>query len=72
MTSPELLTWPSSDQKFSRSEVSAVVGTGDAVWERATRDVRRWQVKTASGFAVHSTGPVSTGERVVVTARVLG
>lgn len=71
MTNPELPVWPSSDKLFSRSEVSAIVGTGDAVWALATRDVLRWRVKTASGFAVDSTGPVSVGERVVVTGRVL-
>ncbi|TFC30730.1 DUF1990 domain-containing protein [Cryobacterium sp. MDB1-18-2] len=71
MTSPELRDWPSSDGGYRRSEVSAVVGRGDSVWERATRDVLRWRVKTASGFAVDSTGPVSPGDRVTVTARVL-
>ena len=71
MTSPELSDWPVSDRRYRRSEASAVVGHGDAVWERATRGVLRWQVKTASGFAVDSTGPVSEGDRVVVTARVL-
>ena len=71
MTSPELREWPSSDRGYRRSEVSAVVGSGDAVWERVTRDVLRWRVKTASGFAVDSTGRVSQGDRVVVTARLL-
>jgi uncharacterized protein (UPF0548 family) len=70
MTSPELRGWPASDRRFSRSEVSAVVGSGDAVWERVTRDVLRWRVKTESGFAVDSTRPVSRGDRVVVTARL--
>jgi uncharacterized protein (UPF0548 family) len=71
LTSPELREWPSSDSGYSRSEVSAVVGQGDVVWERVTRDVLRWRVKTASGFAVDSSGPVSPGDRVVVTARLL-
>ena len=71
MTSPELRDWPSSDRGYRRSEVSSVGGSGDAVWERVTRDVLRWRVKTASGFAVDSTGPVSQGDRVVVTARRL-
>ena len=47
------------------------MGRGDAVWERVTRDVLRWRVKTARGFAVDSTGPVSQGDCVVVTARLL-
>ncbi|WP_241980777.1 DUF1990 domain-containing protein [Cryobacterium sp. Hh11] len=68
MTSPDLRDWPASDPRFRRSEVSAVVGRGDAVWERAARDVLRWRVKTASGFAVDSPGAVSPGDRVIVTA----
>ncbi|WP_104089522.1 DUF1990 family protein [Cryobacterium sp. N19] len=71
MTSPELHDWPASDPKFRRSEVSAVVGSGDAVWERAAGDVLRWRVKTASGFAVDSAAPVSPGDRVIVTARLI-
>ncbi|WP_241975235.1 MULTISPECIES: DUF1990 family protein [unclassified Cryobacterium] len=71
MTSPELRDWPSSEGGYRRSEVSAVVGRGDSVWERVARDVLRWRVKTASGFAVDSTSPVSQGDRVVVTARLL-
>lgn len=47
------------------------MGHGDQVWERAARDVLRWRVKTASGFTVDSAGPVSQGDRVVVTARLL-
>lgn len=72
MTSPELCEWPPSDPGYRRSEVSAVVGSGDATWERAARDVLRWRVKTASGFAVDSTGPASPGDRVIVTARLFG
>ncbi|MEB0004145.1 DUF1990 family protein [Cryobacterium sp. RTC2.1] len=71
MTSPERGEWPASDRGYRRSEVSALLGHGDAIWERATRDVLRWRVKTASGFAVDSTGPVSQGDHVIVTARVL-
>jgi len=72
MTSPELQTWPPASGAYRRSEVSALVGTGDAVWERASRDVLRWRVKTASGFMVSSEDTVSPGDRVTVTARVLG
>lgn len=71
MTSPELREWPPSDNGYRRSENSVVVGRGDQVWERAARDVLRWRVKTASGFAVDGAGPVSKGDRVVVTARLL-
>ena len=70
MTSPELHGWPESDRRFSRSEVSAVVGHGDAVWNRAARDVLRWRVKTARGFTVDSPGPVSRGDHLVISARL--
>ncbi|WP_104061550.1 DUF1990 family protein [Arthrobacter sp. 4R501] len=72
MTSPDLRRWPPSDRKYRRSEVTAVVGGGDDVWQRAASDVLRWKVKTASGFDVDTAGPVSPGDRVVVTARTLG
>jgi uncharacterized protein (UPF0548 family) len=72
MTSPELGEWPASDRSYRRSEVSAVIGRGDAVWQRAAHDVLRWRVKTASGFAVEATGPVSAGDQLNITARVLG
>ncbi|TFD50645.1 DUF1990 domain-containing protein [Cryobacterium frigoriphilum] len=67
---PDLVEWPASDPRFRRSDVTAVVGRGDAVWQRSTLDVLRWGVKTASGFLVDSPGPVSLGDRVIVTARV--
>ena len=63
---------PASDPRFSRSDVSAVVGRGGAVWDRATREVIRWRVKTASGFAVDAPGAVSPGDSVIVTARLFG
>lgn len=72
MTDPGLRSWPPSDSRFRRSDVSAPIGRGDAVWERAVHDVLRWRVKTASGFTVDAPGPVSQGDRVAVTARVLG
>lgn len=71
MTSPELPGWPPTPRTHRRSEVSAHLGDGDAVWERATHDVLRWRVKTASGFSVDAPGPVTAGDRVQVTARVL-
>lgn len=71
MTSPELPEWPPGERGFRRLETTAVVGHGDHVWERAARDVLRWRVKTASGFAVDSTRPVVKGDHVTVTARLL-
>lgn len=72
MTTPDLRHWPPSKPDYRRSEVSAVVGRGGVVWESAAREVLRWKVKTASGFAVDTDGPVSPGDRVAVTARLLG
>jgi uncharacterized protein (UPF0548 family) len=72
MTSPDLHAWPTFDAGYRRSEVSAVVGRGDECWERATGQVLLWGVKTASGFSVDSPGPVSSGDRVLVTAHFLG
>jgi len=72
MTSPDLHEWPALDGGYRRSEVSALVGHGDALWEHATYEVLRWGVKTASGFSVDTPGAVSAGDRVVVTAHFLG
>ena len=72
MTAPGLADWPDGrSDRFRRAEVSAVIGSGDAVWRRATSDVRRWKVKTRSGFAVDDTRPVAIGARPIITARVL-
>ncbi len=52
-TDPQLPTWPADESSpFRRSEVSALIGRGDESWDRATRDVLRWKVKTRS---VHDT-----------------
>ncbi|MGB9033350.1 MAG: DUF1990 domain-containing protein [Paeniglutamicibacter sp.] len=72
MTNPDLDHWPPGDGKYRRSEARSVIGTGDAVWERASAEVLRWGVKTASGFAVSSDAPVGPGDRVEVTARLFG
>jgi uncharacterized protein (UPF0548 family) len=72
MTSPALQEWPVSDPRYRRSEVSAILGTGDALWERVAGDVLQWKVKTASGFTVNPAGPVSQGLYVDVTAQLFG
>ena len=52
-TDPQLPTWPVSESSpFRRFEATALIGHGDEVWERASRDVLRWKVKTRSGFTV--------------------
>jgi uncharacterized protein (UPF0548 family)/ligand-binding SRPBCC domain-containing protein len=72
-TDPGLPIWPAAERgPFRRSEVTGLVGRGDAAWERAARDVLLWKVKTRSGFRVDHPHPVVPGERLEVTARVAG
>ena len=72
MTTPDLAEWPRTDAGHRRSERTASIGHGDDVWARASHDVLRWKVKTASGFTVDDDSPVAQDQRVRVTARVLG
>lgn len=72
-TDPASPVWPAdASAPHRRHESTTLIGRGDAVWERAVRDVLRWEVKTRSGFAVDAGHPVVPGERVTVTARLLG
>ena len=72
-THPAVPEWPvDAHPRFRRAEVTGVIGRGDAAWERASRDVLRWAVKTRSGFRVHSPGPATVGDRPIIRARVLG
>lgn len=72
MTNPDLGHWPPGGDGFRRSEVSALIGVGEQVWDHAAAQVLRWGVKTASGFTVSSTAVVKPGARVEVTARLFG
>jgi uncharacterized protein (UPF0548 family) len=72
MTHPSLDAWPPTDRSFRRSEITASLGSGQGVWERVSRDVLRWKVKTASGFRVEGSEAVTAGQFVTITARVLG
>ncbi len=71
-TAPDQPLWPPTDGAFRRSEVTAVLGRGDTTWQRAGSEVLRWAVKTRSGFSVSSPRPVVPGERLTVTAALLG
>jgi uncharacterized protein (UPF0548 family)/ligand-binding SRPBCC domain-containing protein len=72
-TDPASPVWPVDEQSpFRRSEVSALIGRGDRLWERAAQDVMRWRVKTRSGFTVDDSHSVAAGERLTITARALG
>jgi uncharacterized protein (UPF0548 family) len=72
MTHPSLDAWPPTDRAFRRSEITEFLGSGQAVWERVSRDVLHWKVKTASGFRVEGAPAVAAGQHVTITARVLG
>lgn len=72
-TQPTAAQWlQGGEHEFARSEISVVVGRGDAVWRRASRDVLGWAVKTRSGFAVDDPARLSAGDVRLVTARVAG
>lgn len=72
MTSPNLHSWSTAQGTHRKSEVSAVIGYGDEVWNRVSVDILRWKVKTASGFTVSSSATVAAGDRVQIVAGALG
>ena len=72
-TDPQLPTWRVSESSpFRRFEATALIGHGDDVWERASRDVLRWKVKTRSGFTVEDAPRVVPDAELTITARVAG
>ncbi|GMA28742.1 DUF1990 family protein [Arenivirga flava] len=71
-TAPGDPVWHAAEGVHRAWEGTAVIGRGEEAWRRAAHDVLRWAVKTRSGFAVPASAPVAPGERVTVTARVLG
>lgn len=71
-TAPGDAVWQPDAGAHRAWEGTAVVGRGEEAWRRAAHDVLRWAVKTRSGFDVPASAPVALGERVTVTARVLG
>jgi uncharacterized protein (UPF0548 family) len=62
--------WAPTGSDHRRYERRTVVGRGEADWERASRAVLRWGVKTRSGFTVPDRGAVRTGQRLDVRFRV--
>lgn len=72
MTSPASTTWGAAPSGYRRSEITATIGFGEEVFERAAHDVLRWGVKTASGFTVSDPNLVEPGRRLLVTANVAG
>ena len=72
-TEPASPTWAANDASiFRRSAVTALLGTGDALWERVTRDILHWKVKTRSGFRVDDAAKVSPGAELSITTRIAG
>lgn len=72
-TSPEAAVWlrdPADTRE--RFEQTARIGTGDGTWERASRDLLRWEIKTRSGFRVDDARTVVAGRTLTVTATVAG
>lgn len=72
MTEPAAESWTPRDAGFRIFESTVVVGEGEELWRRASTDILHWKVKTRSGFRVGSPGPVSDGERLLITAGALG
>lgn len=72
MTHPELGTWPTQQGRSRQSEVSALVGHGEEVWEHAAGELLNWGVKTRSGFEVPTRTPVAAGQKLDITARLFG
>ncbi|WP_345750258.1 DUF1990 family protein [Microbacterium rhizophilus] len=70
MTDPSAHDWRPPRGEGRASEVSAVIGAGDAVWRSASEDVLSWAVKTRSGFAVDTAGQVAVGDRLRISARI--
>ena len=71
-TAPALAEWTCVHDGYRGSEVSARIGDGDALWDRATADLLRWRVKTRSGFAVRPEQDVVPGARPHVIVRAFG
>ncbi|WP_243736118.1 DUF1990 family protein [Leucobacter luti] len=72
-TDPSAQTWPRNPgDPRQRYERTVRIGSGDAYWDRVSRAVLRWEVKTRSGFRVDDQRPVTVGRPLTITARVAG
>jgi uncharacterized protein (UPF0548 family) len=72
LTRPADRVWGDRSRGFRRWEQSAILGTGDSVWEWATEELLRWGVKTRSGFTVTPVQSAATGSRPVIKAHAFG
>ncbi|PZE65949.1 DUF1990 family protein [Curtobacterium sp. MCBD17_021] len=71
-TEPGAAEWGPTPPSHRRYERRSAVGSGEADWERASRAVLRWGVKTRSGFAVPGADEteVRVGQRLEVRLRI--
>lgn len=69
MTTPSIPTWRGTDPAFRRSEVTARIGYGEEVWDRAASDVLLWKVKTRSGFHLNVDDAATPGLELDVLVR---
>lgn len=72
-TAPDAEVWPDdlTDHR-QRYERTVQIGRGDDAWQRASRAVLRWEIKTRSGFDVADARVVEPGRTLTITARVAG
>ncbi|WP_405375148.1 MULTISPECIES: DUF1990 family protein [unclassified Microbacterium] len=70
-TSPASEHWePGETAPFRRAESTTLIGHGEELWRRASRDLLRWGVKTRSGFRVDDAHEVVAGEQLAITAGI--
>lgn len=69
-TDPASAVWGPTAPTHRRYERRSAAGTGEAAWERASRSVLRWGVKTRSGFSVPDDAEVQPGRRLEVRFRI--
>lgn len=69
ITTPHRATWSPDPARGTASTVSAVIGNGDACWDRVSEDLLAWAVKTRSGFALApSTAAPFPGQKLTIIA----
>lgn len=55
---------------YAHDRASVVLGTGDAVFQRAVTALRDWRPQRGSGFGVAATGPIAVGTTVALAVRL--
>ncbi|MGP9538648.1 DUF1990 family protein [Brachybacterium sp. AOP43-C2-M15] len=71
ITDPAREEWSVRPELGRAVTTSRVIGTGQELWERASRDLLAWAVKTPSGFSLPPGTPVpAPGQRLTIIARL--